>query len=305
MSAPPSVTVVIPTKDRPELLLRAIAAVQDQDYEGVVETVVVVDEGGRTPDGMPSRPGRPLSVVANDRSPGLAGARNAGVDRVSTPFVAFCDDDDVWHPSKLRRQVAAVQQVPGAVLVTCGIRVVYEQTTVVRALPRTRIGFDDLLRSRLTELHPSTFLLDTARLRSQVGPVEEDIPGSYAEDYDFLLRVARASPVVNLPEAMVDVHWHRRSYFAGRWDTISAALRWLLARYPEFDREPAGRARVLGQIAFADAAAGRRRGAVAVAVRALRDRPQELRAVVALAVATGLVRPAWVLAALHRRGRGV
>ena len=41
---PPSVSVVITTRDRPELLRQAIDSVISQDYEGVVETVVVFDQ---------------------------------------------------------------------------------------------------------------------------------------------------------------------------------------------------------------------------------------------------------------------
>ncbi len=163
----------------------------------------------------------------------------------------------------------------------------------------------DLLADRLTELHPSTFLLVRDRLVAEVGLVDEQIPGSYAEDYEFLLRAARVAPVVHVPEVLVDVLWHQRSYFASRWETIETALTWLLERYPEFDAVPAGKARVLGQIAFAQAARGHRTGAVRTAARTAVLNPREGRAYLALAVASRAVGPDRVLAALHRRGRGI
>jgi GT2 family glycosyltransferase len=244
-------------------------------------------------------------VVPNTRTPGLAGARNSGIDASTGELVAFCDDDDEWLPGKLAAQVAALAADPNAQFVCCGIRVSYDGNTVDRVLQKDRITLDDLLRDRMTELHPSTFLIRADALRDGFGLVDEEIPGSYAEDYEFLLRAARSAPLLNLRTPSVLVRWHKRSYFAQRWDTISEALQWLLERYPEFGGQPAGEARVTGQIAFARAASGDRRGALRWARRTLRHNPREPRAYLALAVAGRVVRADAVLRTLHKRGRGI
>jgi len=304
-AAEPDVDVVVPTRSRPELLPGTLAAIRTQDYPGRVRVLVVFDQSEPDPALEHDDGRRAVSVLTNGRTPGLAGARNSGVLAGSAPYVAFCDDDDRWHPGKLSAQVQALRAEPRAVMTTCGIRIVYDGTTVDRPLERERVALRDLLRSRLTELHPSTFLLVRDRLLADVGLVDEQIPGSYAEDYELLLRAARVFPVVNVPQVLVDVLWHPRSYFASRWETIASALGWLLERYPEFDTEPAGKARVLGQIAFAHAARGARGPAARCALQAARLNPREARAYLALAVASGGVAPERVLAALHRRGRGI
>ncbi|MER7167805.1 glycosyltransferase family 2 protein [Micromonospora sp. NPDC000207] len=306
MSHYPTVSAVVPTRDRPELLRAAVTAILDQEYPAPIEVVVVFDQS--TPDdtltGL-SRPDRRVRVVTNDRSPGLAGARNTGTLAAEGELVAFCDDDDEWLPGKLRAQVDALNAVPGAEFVSCGIRVSYDGRTVDRVLDRDTITLDELLRDRMTELHPSTFVIRAAALRDGFGLVDEEIPGSYAEDYEFLLRAARSAPLANLTVPYVLVRWHKRSYFAQRWDTISSALQWLLERYPEFATQPAGHARVAGQIAFAHAASGDRRGALRWARRTLRGNPREPRAYLALAVAGRMVRADAVLRTLHKRGRGI
>jgi glycosyltransferase involved in cell wall biosynthesis len=297
------VGVVVPTRDRPELLRQAVDSILSQDYPGPVTVWVVFDRCAPDPAFAgsfgASAADRQVVVLANDRTPGLAGARNTGILACTGEFVAFCDDDDVWLPGKLRAQVAAAGAADA--LVSCGIRVRYADRLVDRRLAATRVTLTDLLRSRLTELHPSTFLFR----RGAVGLVDEEIPGSYGEDYEFLLRAARLAPIRNLPDVLVEVRWHRRSHFAGRWDTIATALGWLLDRYPEFGGEPRGRARVTGQIAFARAAAGQRRDAVRWAGRTLRGNAREPRAYLALAVATGAVSADAVLRLLHTRGRGI
>jgi glycosyltransferase involved in cell wall biosynthesis len=244
-------------------------------------------------------------VVANDRSPGLAGARNCGIQHADTELVAFCVDDDTWLPGKVSAQVAALTEEPAAELVCTGIQVRYADTTVDRTLPMRHVTLADLLRSRLTELHPSTFLIRRAALVDGFGLVDEEIPGSYAEDYEFLLRAARSAPLLNLDQVLVAVRWHKQSYFASRWATISTALCWLLERYPEFATVPHGQARVTGQIAFAAAASGDRRGAVRWAGRTLRSNPREARGYLALAVASRALSADLVMRQLHKHGKGL
>src|ERR1700735_864324 len=113
----PSVGVVIPTHDRPDQVRAALAAVREQDYPGKVCAVVVFDR--TEPDATLA--GGDVAVLANERSPGLAGARNTGILALDTDLVAFCDDDDRWLPGKLTAQVRALLSAPGAEFASCGI----------------------------------------------------------------------------------------------------------------------------------------------------------------------------------------
>jgi GT2 family glycosyltransferase len=296
----PAVTVVIPTRDRPALLREAVDAVLGQDYPGEVRCVIVHD--GTEPDRELASDR--VSVTSNVRSPGLAGARNTGIALVATELVAFCDDDDRWLPGKLTAQVAALRADPSVCFVSCGIQVRYGDRLVERTLPADRVSFTDLLRDRMTELHPSTFLIRRALL-DEIGLVDEALPGSYAEDYELLLRAARVAPIRSLPAVHVEVLWHQKSYFTGRWATVSAALQRLLDTYPDFYREPVGAARLTGQIAFAEAAQGHRRQALRWAVRTARLRPTEPRAMLALAVALKAVTGERLVRELNSRGRGI
>jgi len=301
----PKVTVVVPTRNRPDFLRKAVDCVMRQDYPGEIECLVVFD--GTDPDLALVLPGaaRSVSVTTNHRTPGLAGARNSGILESDGELVAFCDDDDSWLPGKLRRQVRTLVASPEASLVACGIRVEYDGRSVDRLLGADWVTHQDLLRSRLTELHPSTFLMRREAVLHEFGLVDEHVPGSYGEDYEFLLRASKHGPIANVPEVLVEVLWHKRSYFSNRWQTISTALTWLLERYPEFEAQPRGHARVAGQVAFAEAAQGNRRAALYWAARTLRSNPVEPRAYLALMVATGAVQAAAVVRQLHSRGRGL
>jgi len=301
----PPVSVVVATRDRPELLRTTLGSIRAQDYPGDLRVVLVYDRAEPETDLADPDPHRGITVIENTRTPGLAGARNTGILAADGELVAFCDDDDLWRPGKLTAQVRALLATPGAAFAACGIAIRYDGETLERPLERRRIRLADLLRSRLTELHSSTFLIRRAALLDGIGMVSEEIPGSYGEDYELLLRAARHAPLVNVPEVGVDVFWHRQSYFSQRWATIATALEWLLDRYPEFAAEPAGYARIAGQIAFANAARRHRRAALRWTGHALRAKWREPRAVLALAVASGALPPDRVLRVLHKHGRGI
>lgn len=305
MSGHGTVSVVIATRDRPQLVREAIAAALEQDYDGTIEVIVVFDQCA--PDTSLERAdgARSVRVIGNTRSPGLAGARNSGIEAASGDFVAFCDDDDYWLPGKLRAQVAALAEEAAGGLCTSGIRVQYDGHVKDRVLAANRIHFADLLEDRHTELHPSTFLFRRAVLLTEIGLVDEQVPGGFGEDYELLLRAARRHPIVNLTTPMTVVRWGRQSYFFRRWETMAAGLTWLLARYPEFESSPRGSGRIRGQIAFAHAATGRRTVALHWAIQAWRRNPREPRIVLAVAVALRILRPGLLLRLLQRHGRSI
>lgn len=299
----PSVSVVIATRDRPQLLRQALDAIAAQDYEGDVESIVVFDqsEPDRTLERAKGR--RRVRVLANSHAPGLAGGRNTGAGAATGELLAFCDDDDAWMPPKLDAQVALLAANPDAAVATCGVQVEYDGKAIARSSGLTEITFDDLLASRVMEAHPSTVVVRRDAF-AEIGPVDEALPGSYAEDYEWLLRAARRTRIVTVARPLVRVLWHRTSFFSQRWEMIASALTHLLEKYPEFERSPKGLARVTGQIAFASAASGRRDQAWRWARRTLSADPRQPRAYLALAVAAGLPASA-VVRFLNSRGKGI
>ncbi len=301
----PSVGVVIATRDRPELLRRAVEAVWTQRYPGEVEVLCVFDQ--TEPDRSFERggPNRRVRVLANERTPGLAGGRNTGITGSNHDLVAFCDDDDLWTAGKLAAQVEVLRDSPAMEVVTTGIMVDAKGRVTPRVWPRPTITFDDLLESRVMEAHPSTFLARRAAVVEGIGLVDEAIPGSYAEDYDWLLRAARRADLGAVALPLVKVFWHRSSFFAERWQTIISALDYLVAKHPELRQTASGLARIEGQQAFAHAALGERREARALARRALGRNRHERRAYLALLTSTPLLRTDHVLRALQAFGRGI
>lgn len=300
----PRVDTIVATRDRPELLRETLAAIAAQDYDGIIGTTVVFDQTEPDLTVAVDDSTRPVRVLRNDRTPGLQGARNTGILATDGELVAFCDDDDVWSSHKIRRQVEVLTANPNVHFVGSGVTVAYEDKLVERIRDEPRITFADFLRSRVFEAHPSTFLMRRIELIEQIGLIDEDVPGGYGEDYEWLLRATKVTDMILVPAALVMVRWHTASFYAERWQMRIDGLQYILDRYPEFETEPEGHARILGQMAFAKASLGDRAGAVKLAKETLKLNPREGRAALALAVAGG-VPSARVVSMLQRRGSSV
>ncbi len=300
----PSVATIVATRDRPELLRETLEAIRVQDYEGLITTIVIFDQ--TEPDMSLAVQGgnRPVIIVPNSRVQGLQGARNTGMLATSSDLVAFCDDDDVWVPSKIRRQVEVLNSNPDVHFVGSGVTVTYEGESVERIREKPRITFRDFLRSRVFEAHPSTFLMRRAELIDQMGLIDEDVPGGYGEDYEWLLRATRYTDMLLVPAALVMVRWHTASFYAERWQMRIDGLQYILDLYPEFETEPVGLARITGQMAYAKASLGDRKGALELAKKTLKLNPKEGRAALAMAVAAG-VPSATVVSQLQKRGNSI
>lgn len=304
MPSAPTVSVVIPTRDRPALLRRAIQRVSEQRFDGEIDCIVVFDQSEPDLPVVETPQNVRLRAVTNERSPGLAGARNAGAVAATGELLAFCDDDDEWLPEKLARQVAVLDANDDVRLVATGIEVRYGERSFDRLSPRSTVSFDELLEDRRTDVHPSTFLVRREAFLGEIGLVDEKLPGSYAEDYEWLLRATRLGPLHTIQEPLVRVHWHKSSYFSERWQMIASALSYLLEQYPEFDGNPRGFARIAGQIAFAHGAAGNRSEARRWARRTLSANWRQPRAYLGFAVSLGIPAPL-LLRLAHMAGRGI
>lgn len=299
------VSVVIATIGRPAMLRDAVRSIMAQDHEGAIEVLVVFDGIEIDPlEDIDVPANRHLRLMRNLRTKGLAGGRNTGILAAAGDVVGFCDDDDLWHPTKLGMQLDLWSRHPQATAISSGITVRSADGETDRC-PPSQTSFRDFLHSRVTAIHPSTMLFRWEDLMGRVGLVDEELPSSYGEDYDLLLRVARFGDVWSVPVPLVTVRWDRPSFFAGNWRNMAGGLTYILRKFPELEDSPHGTARIAGQVAFCHAALGERRTAVHWAYSALRRNPHQLRAYAALAVASGVVAPERLLAAVNRTGHGL
>ncbi len=302
----PLVTVVLPTHGRPELVRESIESVVAQAYPGDIECLVVHDrEAADLGQQELGRPGRDVQVLVNTRTPGLAGARNTGVELAKGAFIASLDDDDTWHTDKVEAQVRRFLCDPDILMLGAGIRLLLAHGATAEWPGRAdRIPHDLLLRNRVKELHSSTLMM-RRDVFAKAGLYDEELPNGYGEDWDFVLRVARVGTVGVVREPLADIRKNGGSYYIAKAERTVVALQVFLDKHPEIAADRRGHARILGQLAYQRAALGERREAVAVAVKAITRWPVSPHPWVALMQAGSGVDPARIQKLARRLGRGM
>ena len=302
----PLVSVLIPTRGRPELLRLTLRSVLDQDYDGRIECLVVHDQ--EPPDDSLTKLStdrRTVTVLNNERTPGLAGARNTAIEHATGAFIATCDDDDVWHSDKITEQLRFLNERPDLLATGSGIRLVFDEDKVVEWPGRADVVDPKALaRNRFKELHSSTMFMRRDAY-AKAGGYDEELPYGYAEDYDFVLRLTRVGKVGIVKRPLADIRKNVSSWFRGRAANNAEALRYMLQKHPEIQRSRRGHARVLGQIAFAESAAGDRRRGLRTAASALGRYPFAPHAWLAVVQASTGMDPRRLLRGANKVGRGL
>jgi len=137
-NCPPEVTVVIPTRNRPEKLLRAVESALSQSLHDL--EVIVVDDGATLPVELPPNPR--LRCIRLESSQGPAAARNAGLAAARGRFVTFLDDDDSLLPHMAEASLKAIAEtdLPSPVAVISGIEVIDGTGAILeRRVPPTSV----------------------------------------------------------------------------------------------------------------------------------------------------------------------
>jgi glycosyltransferase involved in cell wall biosynthesis len=111
----PLVSVILPVFNGELFLGEAIESVLAQTWSPV--ELVVVDDGSTDRSAEIAR-AYPLTYVRQENS-GVAAARNRGIEVARGELLSFLDQDDVWLPQKLERQVAALERDAGAGICSC------------------------------------------------------------------------------------------------------------------------------------------------------------------------------------------
>jgi glycosyltransferase involved in cell wall biosynthesis len=108
------VSVVIPTHDRRAWLELTLRSVLRQHHDAL--EVIVVDDGSTddTAETLAVLSDPRVRVIRHDTPRGVGASRNDGAARAKGEWIAFVDDDDLWAPDKLARQLEAANATGGA-----------------------------------------------------------------------------------------------------------------------------------------------------------------------------------------------
>lgn len=199
MTAPPLVSVIITTHNRPKLLRRALESVSCQDYHPI-ELIVVDDCSAPGVEEVVESASPGATYIRNNRRLHLSASRNLGTSASSGELIAFLDDDDYWAPGKIRRQVETYLQNCDSGLIYCWSYIMDGGSTIGTRTPtlKGKILKDVLVGQPLG--NGSTFLIPK-RVLVEVGGF--DIKLRRGVDGDIVRKIASRHNVNFCPELLV------------------------------------------------------------------------------------------------------
>ena len=211
----PSVAIVMRTYERPVLLARAIASVQNQTFSDW--ELIVVNNGG-DPAGVENvvavaRNTTGTSTITVMHLPdrvGMEEASNQGLRTSTSQYFAIHDDDDSWRPTYLATAVQTFTANASAAAVLTGVTRVYETFKGGKVWPEKHENFplDDarLTYDRLIggNTFPPIAALFRRTLLDNVGYFDSSLP--VLGDWEFNLRAVRDGGFVFVPERLANYH---------------------------------------------------------------------------------------------------
>ena len=185
----PLVSVVIPTYERSQFLEGAIQTALGQTYENI--EVIVVDDGSseQYSDKIVSDYSDNVNCLQHEENKGLSAARNTGIRESGGEFVAFLDDDDRWHKTKLARQVEALKQDQTVGLATCLVAAITPDNELVHCETSAPSGdCSETILSGNSIGTPSRILVRQDCFKD-IGCFDESLPTK--QDWDFYIRLCQ------------------------------------------------------------------------------------------------------------------
>jgi glycosyltransferase involved in cell wall biosynthesis len=215
------VTVIIPAFNPGELLRRALESVSVQTFTDL--EVVVIDDGGSQDLSWVESADRAGRIrLTQQPNLGVSAARNAGAATASGEFLAFLDADDAWMPTKLEKQIAAMDRNPASVCFTDFIWRLRDGSTVQHVLEEP-VSYEGLLDNQF--ISGSSILVRTRDFW---------VAGGYnpalhtQEDFDLYLRISiLGGKFIRVPEVLTWYYLHAANSTLNYLDAYASHM-WVL-----------------------------------------------------------------------------
>lgn len=105
----PEVTVIIPTYNRCLMLQEALTSVTSQEFDGLVEIIVVDDNSQDGTSETVAQKYPFVRIISLKQNVGPSAARNRAILQARGNYIAFLDSDDLWETNHLKTQIEVLE----------------------------------------------------------------------------------------------------------------------------------------------------------------------------------------------------
>lgn len=219
----PSVSVIIPVRDRENLVAEAVRSALAQNVEGL--EIIVVDDGSTDRSASAAAScGGAVRVLRHDSARGPSAARNTGLAHAGADWVAFLDSDDTYLDGSLPPRVARTAAVGTVLVCANGCSWDGQQVLTPRLIGASPLssGEDPFMRLLRGNFVLTSTVLARRSVVLEAGGFAEDL--HRAEDYHLWLRLARRGEFSFVETLAVRYRVHPQGLAADREGMIEGEL---------------------------------------------------------------------------------
>ena len=221
----PLISVIIPVYNGEKYIsetLESVIAQTEKNWE-----IIAINDGSTDTSQtilenyLKKIPGR-LQVISVENG-GVSRARNIGVSAARGIYIAFLDQDDLWAPEKLQRQIYIFFTNKSLGIAFTNESIIDQQGSIIR---EKALKFDKKNRGNIFDhlifdnFIPISSVILEKKLFMAIGGFDPQF--SLAEDYDFLLKVTQKVPVDFIDEPLLLYREHGESSTFQKIDRITA-----------------------------------------------------------------------------------
>lgn len=220
------VSVIIPTYNRCDTILKSIESVLGQSYENL-ECIVVDDcSDDSTEDMIREIEDKRVIYIKNGVRLGAAKSRNKGCNHATGSIIGFNDSDDIWEKQKLTKQLEVLYEKANCGMVYCPY--LYVVGSIIRRMPSYEISkqllsgkmYDFLLEGNV--IGTPTMLIKKSCFK-KLGGFDENLKA--LEDYDLALRISRDYEIGFVDECLVKAYRVDRGVGSNYIDVLDACFK--------------------------------------------------------------------------------
>lgn len=204
------VSIILPTFNREKLITETIESILNQTYKDFELIIVDNYSEDKTEDIVKSFNDNRIKYFKNQNNGIIAVNRNFGFSKSTGDFIAFCDSDDLWFPTKLEKQLNEFNKNPNVGLVCSSGITFNEKGTIgkIEDTSLTNISFEKLLFHNYV-INSSAIV--KKNVFDNIGLLDEDPNIIAVEDYELWLRIAKKYEVIRLNEPLVKYRIHENA----------------------------------------------------------------------------------------------
>jgi len=200
-------SVVIPTRNRCNLLERAIESVQKQ--EGVKLEIIIINDASNDNTRIflenLSHQYTNVKYINNTIAVGGSKARNFGINIATGHYIAFLDDDDVWLPNKSIKQISLLKANKNFSAVTCNFKIIYDRLPITRTKKITSISKQNSIYS-FNFLGGTSMCLTYTKHLKEINGFDENLPS--CQDWDLWIKLSNLGEIGIANESLVNYYSH-------------------------------------------------------------------------------------------------